>query len=147
MSTIVLDAIAQLRRSVARAAATAFPEVGSGRQAAILRELRSSGPISQVSLARATASDPSFMVRLLDDLEERGLVRRSRSKADRREMAVGLTPKGRKALGPLDAALERLGEATEAGLTARERAVFVTLAGKIGRSLTSASQRGSRKSA
>lgn len=135
MSTTVLDAIIDLRRAAARAAAATFSGDISGRQAAILREIRASGPVSQVSLARATASDPSFVVRLLDDLEKRGLVSRHRSKTDRREMAVSLTPLGRKALGPLDAAHARLASATEGELTVEERSVFIALAAKIGRSL------------
>jgi len=134
-TTTVVEAIIELRRAAARAAAATFTGDISGRQAAVLREIRASGPVSQVSLARATASDPSFVVRLLDDLESRGLVSRRRSMTDRREMAVALTPRGRRALGPVDVAHARLARATEGDLTAEERAAFVALAAKIGRSL------------
>ncbi len=136
MSMNVLDAIVQLRRAVARMAALTFTGDISGRQAAILREIGSCGPVTQVGLARATASDPSALVRILDDLEKREFVERRRSESDRREMMVSLTAKGRKILGPLDVAHRRLADATATALTADERRVFVALAEKIRSSLT-----------
>jgi DNA-binding MarR family transcriptional regulator len=135
MSTNVLDAIIQLRRAVARAAALTFSGDISGRQAAILREIGACGPVTQVGLARATASDPSALVRILDDFEKREFVERRRSESDRREMLVSLTAKGRKVLGPLDMAHKRLADATAAALTGEERRVFVVLAEKIRSSL------------
>jgi DNA-binding MarR family transcriptional regulator len=136
MSTNVLDAIIQLRRAVARMAALTFTADISGRQAGILRELGACGPVTQVGLARATACDPSAMVRILDDFEKREFVERRRSESDRREMLVSLTAKGRKLLGPLDVAHKRLADATAAALTGDERRVFVALAEKIRSSLT-----------
>ncbi len=131
----VLDAIIELRRATARAAAATFSGDISAKQAAVLRELRGSGPTSQIALARSTASDPAFLGRLLDDLERRGLIRRKRSHADRREMAVSLTPRGMEALGPLDASLQKLADAAQAELTEDERRVFIELATKVARSL------------
>jgi DNA-binding MarR family transcriptional regulator len=87
-------------------------------------------------LARATASDPSALVRVLDDFEKRELVERRRSDSDRREMMVSLTALGRKALGPLDVAHKRLADATAGPLTADERRVFAALAEKIRSSLS-----------
>ena len=136
MSTNVLDVIIQLRRAVARAAALTFTGDISGRQAAILREIGACGPVTQVGLARATASDPSALVRTLDDFEKREFVERHRSELDRREMLVSLTAKGRKVLGPLDVAHKRLADATEAALSGDERRAFVALAEKIRSSLT-----------
>jgi DNA-binding MarR family transcriptional regulator len=135
MATIVLDAVIELRRALSRAAATLFSGEISTRQAAMLRELRASGPLSQVALARATASDPAFVVRLLDDLEERGLVNRSRSETDRRQMVVSLTADGRHALRPLDAVFGQLEHAAGGALTREERATFVALTRKVTRSL------------
>jgi DNA-binding MarR family transcriptional regulator len=135
MSTNVLDAIIQLRRAVARAAALTFSGDISGRQAAILREIGVCGPVTQVGLARATASDPSALVRILDDFEKREFVERRRSESDRREMLVSLTAKGRKVLGPLDVAHKRLADATASALTGEERRLFVALAEKVRSSL------------
>jgi DNA-binding MarR family transcriptional regulator len=136
MSTNVLDAIVQLRRAVARVATQTYTGDISGRQAAILREIGSCGRVTQVGLARATASDPSALVRILDDLEKREFVERHRSETDRREMLVSLTAKGRKVLGPLSVAHKRLADATAVALTGDERRVFVALAEKIRSSLT-----------
>ena len=136
MSTNVLDAIIQLRRALARAFAVTFTGNISGRQSVILREIGTCGQVSQVALARATASDPSALVRLLDDLEQREFVERRRSETDRREMMVSLTSHGRKALKPLDAAHKRLADSAAEALTLDERRVFMTLAGKIQSCLT-----------
>lgn len=135
MTMILLDRVIELRRALARAAPAAFTGDITARQAAVLRELRASGPASQVSLSRATAIDPSFMVRMLDDLEKRGLVRRKRSEADRRQVTVSLTAAGTKALGPVNLAYERLAKAVEHDLTTEERAAFLVIAGKMSRSL------------
>ncbi|MEO7995611.1 MAG: MarR family transcriptional regulator, partial [bacterium] len=122
MSTTLLDTIVTLKRTLARAAFAAFSGEVSARQTAVLREIRAAGPVSQVCLARATASDPSFIVRTLDDLEKRGLVTRQRSTTDRRERVVDLTPQGLEALGPLDVAYNRLADAVDQSLTTKERA-------------------------
>jgi len=45
-------------------------------------------------LARETMSDTGSMTRILDRLEEKGFVQRTRSHADRRVVQVALTPKG-----------------------------------------------------
>jgi DNA-binding MarR family transcriptional regulator len=136
MSTNVLGAIVQLRRALARAFAVTFTGDISGRQSVLLREIGTCGQVSQVALARATASDPSAVVRLLDELEARELVERRRSETDRREMMVSLTSHGRKALRPLDVLHKRLADAAAEALTVEERRVFVTLAEKIQSCLT-----------
>jgi len=53
---------------------------------------------NQVSLGQAVAFDKSTMVRVLDDLEASGLVRRSVHPTDRRVRLVAMTPAGRDAL-------------------------------------------------
>ncbi|MCG3136065.1 MAG: Transcriptional regulator SlyA [Planctomycetes bacterium] len=141
MSTDVERAVAELRRALARAAFATFTGDVTRRQANVLRELRASGPMSQVRLARATGSEQSSVVRALDDLEKNGLVERHRGKTDRRKKIVSLTPKGRAALGPLDGAHRRLARAAEADLNAEERAQFVALSAKIVRSLDAVAER------
>lgn len=134
----VLEAIIQLRRALSRTAAAIFTDDISARQSVIMREIGACGSVSQVALARATAIDPSALVRLLDELTSRGMVERHRSEADRREMVVSLTAQGHKALKPLEAAHKRLADATAGALTLEERRIFVTLAAKIQTSLSSA---------
>jgi MarR family transcriptional regulator, organic hydroperoxide resistance regulator len=73
-----------------------------------LRILRGAGkdghPCSEVA-ARMISRDPD-VTRLLDRLEKRGLVERSRDDADRRVVRARVTREGLKLLAPLDALLE-----------------------------------------
>lgn len=140
MSTNVLHAVIELRRALSHAAASVFAVGVSAKQATILREIRVSGPVSQIALARSTATDPGHLVRLLDDLKKKGLVQRERSDEDRRQMVVSLTPKGRGALGPINRSLRKLARVTEQDLTTEERDVFIALAAKIVRSLSGDAQ-------
>ncbi len=142
MSMELLSAIIELRRGLARAFSATFTGDISGRQAGLLREIRATPCTSQASLARATANDPSFVVRMLDQLERRGLVLRKQSQTDRREREVSLTPAGLAALEPLDAAFDALAAATSAALSQREQAQFVALAGKITDSLVQVADSG-----
>jgi len=134
MSTNVLHRAIELRRALTRAAPAAFSGELTLRQGAVLRELREASA-TQVSLARAIAVDPSFMVRMIDDLQARGLVRRKRSETDRRQVIVSITAAGSRALGPLDAAYGRLAEAVERELTAADRTAFLRITEKMCRSL------------
>ena len=138
MSTKLLGAVVGLRRALSRAAGAAFGAELSTRHVAVLRELRSAGPVSQIRVARATAMDPSLIVRVLDDLESQGLVKRCRNESDRRAMVVSLTDKGRAALRPLDLAYRRLANAMQRPLSAQERDTFVVLAERITHSLEAA---------
>ncbi|GAB3551569.1 MarR family transcriptional regulator [Noviherbaspirillum agri] len=53
------------------------------------------GPSTAADLARSSMTDTGAMTRMLDRLEEKGFVQRSRSSADRRIVEVALTDKGR----------------------------------------------------
>lgn len=93
----------------------------------VLRILQGAGkdglPCGEVG-ARMITRDPD-MTRLLDRMEKRGLIRRSRSEKDRRVVRAYLSPEGATALKPLEKpvreairrALEPLGEAKLATLT------------------------------
>jgi len=59
-----------------------------------LKLLNEQGPASQQGLADALCLDPSNVVGLLNELEERGLITRRRDPADRRRHIVELTPQG-----------------------------------------------------
>jgi DNA-binding MarR family transcriptional regulator len=59
-----------------------------------LRLLSEQGPASQQSLADSLRLDPSNVVGLLNELEERGLITRRREPADRRRHIVELSPRG-----------------------------------------------------
>jgi DNA-binding MarR family transcriptional regulator len=58
-----------------------------------LNLLSEHGPASQQMLADALSLDPSNVVGLLNELEERGLIARRRDPADRRRHIVELSPR------------------------------------------------------
>lgn len=67
-------------------------------QARLLRSLRE-GPIGQSELGRLLNLSPASVTRLIDRLEERGLIARERDPDDRRRVAVRLLPAGRRLVG------------------------------------------------
>lgn len=56
--------------------------------------IRGNPGCSQSELAREVAMDDSAMVAIIDELEQRGLARRTRSTTDRRRNSLSLTPEG-----------------------------------------------------
>src|SRR5882672_6237314 len=66
--------------------------------AGILRVIGVSTGLSQQDLARTLSMQPSRLVVLVDELEEKGLVERRDSRDDRRVYALQLSAKGRRAL-------------------------------------------------
>ncbi|MDH2424475.1 MarR family transcriptional regulator [Sphaerisporangium sp. TRM90804] len=65
------------------------------RDYGVLCVLEAAGPLSQQEIGRRLAVDRSTMVHIIDVLEDRGLVERTRAPADRRAYAVELTAQGR----------------------------------------------------
>src|ERR1700716_423281 len=63
-----------------------------------LKLLSEQGPASQQALADSLSLDPSNVVGLLNELEERGLIMRRRDSVDRRRHIVELSPRGEKEL-------------------------------------------------
>jgi DNA-binding MarR family transcriptional regulator len=56
------------------------------------------GAVPQSKIAQALRTDDSYVVGLVDDLERRGYVERTRDPDDRRRHSVALTPAGREAV-------------------------------------------------
>ena len=71
-----------------------------GRFAALM-VLRDNPNITQSDLGRAIARDKSTVTPLLQDLQRRGLVKRTRSTTDRRSVTLVLTPAGERVLRDL----------------------------------------------
>jgi DNA-binding MarR family transcriptional regulator len=89
---------ALVARFSADALAGAHLSVASWR---VLAVLSSNGGLRQTDLAEMTSIDASTLSRLITRLVHDGLVRRTRSKADSREVAVGLTRKAETSLRKL----------------------------------------------
>ena len=64
----------------------------------VLMKLRFPQHLSATQLSEQIGHDMGAMSRLVDSLERAGLVRRERSKEDRRAVEIALTPQGRKQL-------------------------------------------------
>ena len=60
----------------------------------VLMALREWGNSTPVQIARDICHDTGSLTRILDELEERGLVARSRSETDRRSVTLSLTSQG-----------------------------------------------------
>jgi MarR family transcriptional regulator, lower aerobic nicotinate degradation pathway regulator len=95
----VLPLIEYLAR-IARRAYDTCQEPGClrPRHLIALSLLHDGGPLSQQALGEALSLDPSNVVGLLNELEERGLIVRQRDPADRRRHIVSLSDAGKSEL-------------------------------------------------
>jgi DNA-binding MarR family transcriptional regulator len=92
-----------------------------------LKLLSEQGPASQQGLADALSLDPSNVVGLLNELEERGLITRRRDRADRRRHIVELSPQGEDELGLAYARLSDVEDDLLSALSPAERATLYDL--------------------
>ena len=67
----------------------------TGPQALVLRECLDSGGLAAGELARRVSLSQATLTDILNRLEQRGLIQRSRSLADRRRVVVDVTAAGR----------------------------------------------------
>lgn len=95
----------------------------SPRQYVLLAVLGSDAPASQLELAELCGLLPAQVVPVLDEMESRGLVERTRSETDRRRSVVRVTATGRKLLVKADALGASIMDAlfTDVDPEARER--------------------------
>ncbi|MGV9561338.1 MarR family winged helix-turn-helix transcriptional regulator [Streptomyces sp. NPDC003480] len=80
------------------------------RHFAVLIELVNHGPTVQRDLAAATGSDKAGIMRVVDDLERKGLAVRKTVPGDRRVRAVEITPQGLEVFDAVHVAAEPLAE-------------------------------------
>ena len=90
----------------------------------VLKHLGEGAARSAADLCRLNRYDTGAMTRILDRLEEKGLVRRERGREDRRVVLLRLAPAGRALLPRLLAAGTRVIEAHLAGFSAAEIEAF-----------------------
>jgi DNA-binding MarR family transcriptional regulator len=114
--------LGQLYRSAhARLEAQLADQDQSLRTYYVLVTLSEHGPLSQQQVCDRIDIDRSDMVRLVDDLEGRGHVERTRDLEDRRRYQLTLTPRGKKAVGRCDAILAAVTDEVLAALSPDER--------------------------
>ena len=92
-----------------------------------LKLLSERGPASQQALADSLSLDPSNVVGLLNELEERGLVTRRRDSADRRRHIVELSSQGQAELCRAYDRLQRVDDELLSALSLKERATLYEL--------------------
>jgi DNA-binding MarR family transcriptional regulator len=94
---------------------------------AVLVALDELGPASQVTLSRRCSIDPGEMVAVLNELEARGLARRTRDPLDARRNIIEITPQGSASLPTLDELAMRIQDDFFVPLTSEERATLQEL--------------------
>jgi DNA-binding MarR family transcriptional regulator len=100
-------------------------------QAWFLRYIGAHRGISQAALARATDTAPTLTGRLLQTLLQRGLVRRTRSKEDRREYVLDLGASGRRMRRRVEEARARFAARVVSVLDDRDMQDFDRIAKKL----------------
>jgi DNA-binding MarR family transcriptional regulator len=121
----LLEHLARLGRRAYEGAMT--PGDLRPRHLIALKLLSEQGPQSQQGLVGALRLDPSNVVGLLNELEERDLIVRRRDRADRRRHIVELSPSGMEELAVAYTRLSRVEDALLVRLTAAERVTLHSL--------------------
>jgi DNA-binding MarR family transcriptional regulator len=103
----------------------------TGPQIGVLRAIADEPGASQQALAQRLDILPSRVVALVDDLEQRGLVRRERHPSDRRSHALRMTETGARLREQLRVIGNEHNERLLADLTDDERATLTRLLAKV----------------
>src|ERR1700761_2608792 len=117
----ILPLVEYLARVGRRSADAGMSGCLRARHLIALKLLGEHGPMTQHAVGTALSLDPSNVVGLLNELEERGLVVRRRDPADRRRHIVELSPQGDKELGLANARLSGVEDDLLRALTIQER--------------------------
>jgi DNA-binding MarR family transcriptional regulator len=115
----LLDHLARVSRRAAEASMA--PGGLRPRHLIAMKLLSESGPSGQQGLADALSLDPSNVVGLLNELEERGLITRRRDPADRRRHIVELSETGEDELALAYARLGKVEDNLLRALSSEER--------------------------
>ena len=111
----------------------------SAMQYAVLKHLSEGRARTAADLCRLMSHDTGAMTRILDRLEEKGLVRRERSREDRRAVVLRVAPAGRALLPRLLAVGTRV---LEAHLSGFSQADIDALKGYLGRMIDNGRSQG-----
>jgi DNA-binding MarR family transcriptional regulator len=118
----LLEHLARVGRRAAEI--TLEPGALRPRHLIALKQLSERGRANQQALAESLSLDPSNVVGLLNELEERGLITRRRDSADRRRHIVELSSRGKEELCGAYERLRRVDDDLLSPLSARERAAL-----------------------
>lgn len=113
-----------LARVARRTAETCVPDGLRPRQLLALTLLDEHGPVTQQMLGEALRLDPSNVVGLLNELEDRGLITRRRDPADRRRHIVELSTAGIGELARTNSQLRLAEDELFSALTTDERSTL-----------------------
>lgn len=97
----------------------------------VLVALGDFGALSQQQLADRLDADKSHVVRLIDQLEQRGLITRAPDPTDRRRHRIELTPAGRKLLHATTPITASIDAAHLKALSATERRTLAALLERV----------------
>ncbi|HSQ96345.1 MAG TPA: MarR family transcriptional regulator [Croceibacterium sp.] len=112
-------------------------EVGvTGPQARLLLNLHRRPGENQGFYAEQLEVEPITLCRMVDRLEEAGMVERRRDPADRRAWQLHLTAKSQKLVAKLQQSVDSLVDDMLCGLTSEERAEFARLLKAVGTNLS-----------
>jgi len=101
------------------------------RHAGVLFRLAANEGLSQQAIGELIGLNPTRMVFLVDELEQRGLVERRRNAADRRSYALHLTAQGREKLREVRASGSRHQDEIGGSLIRDERVQLTSLLRKL----------------
>jgi len=128
----ILPLLEYLARVGRRSADARMSDCLRARHLIALNLLAEHGPMPQHAVGTALSLDPSNVVGLLNELEDRGLITRRRDPADRRRHIVELSAVGSGSLTQMYDALSQVEDDLFRALTAEERA---TLHGLLARTV------------
>jgi len=121
----LLEHLARVGRRAAES--TMAPGGLRPRHLIALKLLREEGPASQQGLTEALRLDPSNVVALLNELEERELITRRRDPSDRRRHIVKISPRGVEELCLAYTRLRLVEDELLSALSAEEKATLYHL--------------------
>jgi len=134
-----LDAFIKLTRAYDRVAARAGQQVSdqglTPGQFGVLETLFHLGPMNQTEIGRKLLRSGPHVTMVIDNLEKRALVTRTRSALDRRVIQVSLTAAGRELIERIFPAHATCIADLFAGLTVDEQESLAALCKKLGTSI------------
>jgi DNA-binding MarR family transcriptional regulator len=120
--------LAELVRLQLRVYNSRFRSTGLNQsQVTALIHLERTEQLSQTDLARRLGMRKAAAGTLIEGLEGKGLVERSRGRDDRRVQLVSITDAGRRVVDDVDHIAEQLGNQYRAGISREERAQLISV--------------------